>query len=136
MMCLAHRYNQCFNFALATKYYTVNKTPYALAGLVNHCILRLQQARLQSLHADGSLDVLNLDGPDPNGAAVVVGSRRRIAAHAKELKEEQQNLSKVVSSRHSVHMEEDEEKRRNRVDFCSFQGPHQGEHRSSSLSLF
>lgn len=74
MRILAHRYGQCFNFTLATKYYTA--------------------ARLQSLHEGGSLDVLNLDGPDPEGAAVVVESRRRIAAHAQLLKEQQQNTSK------------------------------------------
>ncbi len=89
-------------------------------------------ARLHTLHNSGQLDMLDLDGPDPEGAAVVVASRRRIAARAKADKEATQNLSKVVRVAYHVDTEIDEDKRVNRADFCSFQGPHRG----SSILLY
>lgn len=112
MNLLGHRYGQCFNFALSTRYYTM--------------------ARLNTLHASGQLDMLDLDGPDPEGAAVVVASRRRIAAKAKVDKELTQNLSKVVRINYHVDNEIDEAKRVNREDFCSFHGRHLG----SSVLLY
>jgi hypothetical protein len=79
------------------------------------------------LHASGSLDILDLDGPDPEGAAIVVSSRRRIAHHAQELRAQQQNVSKCVSvSFKNAGVDEDAKKRRHKVDYIGFAGPHTG----------
>ena len=85
-----------------------------------------QQARLDTLHANGDLDILNIDGPDPEGAAIVVASRRRIAARAKADQEEQTNLSKQLLISYHTDIDVDETKRLEKKDFCSFGGKHQG----------
>lgn len=89
------------------------------------CLFQL--ARLQRLHSSGELDALNLDGPDPEGAAIVVASRRRIANKAKADREAASNLGKyALMSFGEEQAAADEARRLKRDDFCGFGGLHRG----------